>query len=56
MVASAAGVSLGAVVGVVEQGASPQAEQTDARTAPAAPIEPGTQDIQAIVVVTFAVA
>jgi uncharacterized protein len=58
VIAGAAGVSLGAVVGVVEQVASPLPEQGDARAAPAAgaAIEPGTQDIQAIVVVTFAVA
>ena len=55
--ASAAGVSLGQIVGVVEQGSSPEPPQpaaADARTA--APIQPGTQEIQASVVVTFAVA
>jgi uncharacterized protein len=55
-IASAAGVSLGQVVGVVEQGSSPEPPQpaADARTA-GAPIQPGTQDIQASVVVMFAV-
>jgi uncharacterized protein len=55
--ASAAGVSLGQIVGVVEQGSSadpPQPAGADARTS--APIQPGTQQIQASVVVTFAVA
>jgi uncharacterized protein len=55
--ASAAGVSLGQIVGVVEQGSSadpPQPAAADARTS--APIQPGTQQIQASVVVTFAVA
>ena len=54
--ASAAGVSLGGIVGVVEQGSAaepPQPAAADARTA--APIQPGTQEIQASVVVTFAV-
>jgi uncharacterized protein len=58
VVVSAAGVSLGAVVGVAEQGSSPEPTAqpaADARTA-GAPIQPGTQEIQANVVVTFAVA
>jgi hypothetical protein len=53
-IAEAAGVSLGAVVGVAEQGSTPEPVAQDA-AARAAPIEPGTQDIQATVVVTFAV-
>jgi uncharacterized protein YggE len=53
-IASAAGVSLGAVVGVVEQGASPEPPQPAADARAGAPIQPGTQDIQASVVVTFA--
>jgi uncharacterized protein len=55
VLAEAAGVSLGAVVGVVEQGSQtdpPMPAQAD--RAAGAPIEPGTQDIQAGVVVTFA--
>jgi hypothetical protein len=56
VVAEAAGVSLGAVVGVVEQGSSVEPPAQDATARAAAPIEPGTQEIQASVVVTFAVA
>lgn len=55
--ASAAGVPLGQIVGVVEQGSlgdPPQPAAADARTS--APIQPGTQEIRASVVVTFAVA
>jgi uncharacterized protein YggE len=56
-IASAAGVTLGAVVGVTETGGAPVPTDTKgAATADAAPIEPGTQDIQASVTVTFAVA
>jgi uncharacterized protein len=58
VLASAAGVSLGPVVGLAEQGESPMSDQGGAReAAPAAgvQIEPGTQDIMASVVVTFAV-
>ena len=55
-IAAAAGVTVGGVVGVVEQGAAnepPPMAAADARVA--APIEPGTQDIGATVVVTFSV-
>lgn len=54
--ASAAGLSLGKVVGVVEQGSSPEPPQPAADARASAPIQPGTQEIQASVVVTFAVA
>jgi uncharacterized protein len=57
VIAEAAGVSLGKVVGVEEAGATPVVKD-EARASPrsAAPaIEPGTQDIQAMVVVSFAV-
>ena len=56
-IAAAAGVALGAVVGVTETGGAPMplAEKGTAAT-DAAPIEPGTQEIQASVTVTFAVA
>ena len=56
-IAAAAGVTLGAVVGVTETGGAPvPIEGKGAPTADAAPIEPGTQEIQASVTVTFAVA
>jgi uncharacterized protein YggE len=55
-IAVAAGVALGAVVGVTETGGAPVPIQgKGAPTADAAPIEPGTQEIQASVTVTFAV-
>ena len=55
--AAAAGVSLGAVARVVETAgpSSPYESEIGAR-APAAPIEPGTQRIEAHVTVTFALA
>jgi uncharacterized protein YggE len=56
-IAAAASVTLGAVIGVTETGGAPvPIEGKGAPTADAAPIEPGTQDIQASVTVTFAVA
>jgi uncharacterized protein YggE len=57
-IAAAAGVTLGQVVGVQETGAESPPSPADARAAgqEAAPIEPGTQEIQASVTVTFAVA
>ena len=56
-IAAAAGVTLGAVIGVPETGGGPvPIEGKGAPTADAAPIEPGTQEIQASVTVTFAVA
>lgn len=57
VLASAAGVRLGPVVGVAEQGDTPVSDESGGRaSAPAAAqIEPGTQDIRASVVVTFAV-
>ena len=55
VIADAAGVTLGKVVGVQEASASqPMPAAEDAR-ASATPIVPGTQEIQASVVVTFAV-
>jgi hypothetical protein len=54
VLAEASGVSLGAVVGVVEQGATPEAPMPAADRAAGAQIEPGTQIVQATVVVTFA--
>ena len=55
VLAEAAGVSLGAVVGVVEQGSTSEPPMpVAADRAAGAPIQPGTQDIQASVVVTFA--
>jgi uncharacterized protein len=54
VLAEAAGVSLGAVVGVAEQGSSAETPMPATDRAAGAPIEPGTQDIQASVVVTFA--
>jgi uncharacterized protein len=56
--ASAAGVSLGSVTSIIEQSASPVPlpfTKTAAGT-PSAPIEPGSQRVQASVTVTFAVA
>ena len=53
VLASAAGLSLGAVVGVAEQGAAAERPAPAADQAASAPIEPGTQEIQATVVVTF---
>jgi uncharacterized protein YggE len=56
-IAAAAGVTLGAVVGVTETGGAPvPIAGKGAPTAEAAPIEPGTQEIQASVTVTFALA
>jgi hypothetical protein len=56
VVADAAGVSLGSVIGVTEQGSGTEPPAQEASARAAAPIEPGTQDVQATVVVTFAVA
>ena len=56
VIAAAAGVSLGQIVGVVEQGSSSEPPQPASDARVAAPIQPGTQEIQASVVVTFAVA
>jgi uncharacterized protein YggE len=55
VIATAAGVSLGKVLGVEESGATPVAKEDSARSTPSASIEPGTQDVQAMVVVTFVV-
>ncbi|MEP6976452.1 MAG: SIMPL domain-containing protein [Thermoleophilia bacterium] len=56
-IAAAAGVTLGAVIGVTETGGAPVPIEGKAGAATdATPIEPGTQDIQASVTVTFAVA
>jgi hypothetical protein len=56
VLASAAGVSLGPVVGVAEQSDVPVSDQGGREAAPAAvQIEPGTQQIRATLVVTFAV-
>jgi uncharacterized protein YggE len=55
VIADAAGVALGKVLGVEESGASPVAKDEARAAVPSAGIEPGTQDIQASVVVTFAV-
>jgi uncharacterized protein YggE len=56
-IAAAAGVTLGAVIGVTETGAAPVPIEGKAGAATdTAPIEPGTQEIQASVTVTFAVA
>jgi uncharacterized protein YggE len=58
VLSSAAGVRLGAVVGLAEQGETPVSDAGGGReAAPAtAQIEPGTQDVRATVLVTFAVA
>jgi uncharacterized protein len=56
VLSAAAGVRLGAVAGVAEQGDAPVSDQGGRQAAPAAgQIEPGTQEIRASVVVTFAV-
>jgi uncharacterized protein len=56
-IAQAAGVQLGAVTSVVENGGEPQPYAYQAaRLAGAAPIEPGTQKIEADVTVSFAIA
>jgi uncharacterized protein len=56
-IAQAAGVQVGAVTNVVENGDQPQPYAYQAaRLAEAAPIEPGTQKIEAAVTVTFAIA
>jgi uncharacterized protein len=55
-IAQAAGVQVGAVTNVVENGAEPQPYAYQAaRLVEAAPIEPGTQKIEADVTVTFAI-
>jgi hypothetical protein len=56
-IAAAAGLGLAAVVAVEEMGSSPPPVPLAARTADAAgpPVEPGTQEIQATVVVRFSV-
>ena len=53
VLAAAAGVSLGRVVGVQEGGGSQPVAQPSADARASAPIEPGTQEVQATVVVTF---
>ena len=56
-IAQAAGVQVGAVTNVVENGSEPQPyAYQSARLAATAPIEPGTQKIEASVTVTFAIA
>jgi uncharacterized protein YggE len=56
-IAQAAGVQVGAVTNVVENGSEPQPYAYEAvRLAATAPIEPGTQKIDANVTVTFAIA
>jgi uncharacterized protein YggE len=55
--ADAAGVSLGRVTAITEGfSGGPEPYYADMRAAKAAPIEPGTQDVQASVTVTFAIA
>jgi uncharacterized protein YggE len=55
-IAQAAGVQVGAVTNVVENGGEPQPYAYQAvRLAATAPIEPGTQKIEADVTVTFAI-
>ena len=55
-IATAAGVALGSVVTVTETGGAPMpVAEKGAATADSTPIEPGTQEIQASVTVTFAV-
>jgi uncharacterized protein YggE len=53
--ASASGLTLGRITAVAESSASPGPMQTAVARDSAAPIEPGTQEIQATVSVTFAV-
>ena len=56
MLSAAAGVRIGAVVGIAEGGDTPVSDQGGGRqAAPAAQIEPGTQEIRAGVVVTFSI-
>jgi uncharacterized protein len=56
-IAQAAGVQIGAVTNVVENGGEPQPYAYQAvRMAETAPIEPGTQKIEANVTVTFTIA
>lgn len=56
-IAQAAGVQVGAVTNVAENGGGPQPYAYEAvRLAATAPIEPGTQKIDANVTVTFAIA
>ncbi len=55
VLAAAAGRSVGKAIVIVESGATPPVIETKAADAPSAPpIEPGTQEIQASVTVTFA--
>ena len=54
ILAAAAGLSLGRVVGVEEGGGSQPVAQPAGDARASAPIEPGTQEIGATVVVTFA--
>ncbi len=57
--AAAAGVKLGSVTAITEGsigGPMPYFAQADRAVAKAVPIEPGTQDVQATVTVTFAIA
>jgi hypothetical protein len=55
--AGAAGVQLGSVTAITENGAEPMPYYADAlaKRVPSAPIEPGRQDIQATVRMTFAI-
>jgi uncharacterized protein len=56
VLSAAAGVRIGAVVGIAEGGDTPVSDQGGGRqAAPAAQIEPGTQEIRAGVVVTFSI-
>jgi uncharacterized protein YggE len=56
-IAQAAGVQVGAVTNVLENGREPQPYAYQAASlARTAPIEPGTQKIEADVTVTFAIA
>jgi uncharacterized protein YggE len=56
VLAAAAGVSLGGVTAIVESGQEPVPIPFGRTAAPSTPIEPGTQQTQATVTVTFALA
>jgi uncharacterized protein len=56
VLAAAAGVKVGEVVSIVEGSTSSGPIAYDMAASPEAPIQPGTQDIEATVTVTFAIA
>src|SRR5262249_20769829 len=55
VLAAAAGVKVGQVLSIVEGSAPPGPIAYDAAASPETPIQPGTQDVEASVTVTFAI-